>query len=53
MRDRPIKTSEDQFAEYLAQGLSPQDAAERMGLRRGMGNAKIQRLRQRLGWQAQ
>lgn len=42
----------NQFAELLAEGMSPADAAERMGKRREYGNTLLQRIRQQLGPQA-
>jgi hypothetical protein len=42
----------EQFAELLAEGVAPQDAAEQMGLRRGYGQNLLCKIRKRLGPQA-
>jgi hypothetical protein len=43
----------DEFAELLALGIEPDIAAERMGYwNPRQGNAMLQRIRRRLGWQA-
>lgn len=53
MKDRPILTREDQFAEYLSQGLSMVEVRLRMG---GLTNSQAQglmtRIRGKLGAQA-
>lgn len=43
----------DEFAEQLAEGLSPADAAKATGLSPRRGCVLLQELRGRLGWQAQ
>jgi hypothetical protein len=42
----------DQFAEHLADGLTPTQAAHRMGKTGAYGNSMLQRLRGLLGPQA-
>lgn len=41
-----------QFAEYLSQGLTVAQAAQRMGRDYNYGNAMLQRIRKKLGEQA-
>lgn len=40
------------FADLLADGLTPREAAERMGKDARYGNTMLQKLRIDLGWQA-
>jgi len=42
----------DEFAERLANGAHPHDAAQSMGLGKSWGDAALRRVRQRLGAQA-
>lgn len=42
----------DAFADLIAEGVSPPDAAEQMGLCRQRGKLMLKRLRKRLGLQA-
>jgi len=42
----------DQFAEHLANGLSPSNAARAVGWQPSHGNSMLQRIRKRLGPQA-
>lgn len=50
---KPDKDRMERFAELIADDLSPQQAAERMGFSPIYGNALMQRLRKLVGWQAQ
>lgn len=45
-------TKLDQFAEHLANGLTPREAAKRMGHLPAYGNAMMQVIRKKLGAQA-
>lgn len=45
-------TKLDEFAEYLAEGYSPADAARIVYGTSGCGNSMLQRIRRRLGPQA-
>jgi DNA-directed RNA polymerase specialized sigma24 family protein len=45
-------TRTDQFAEYLAEGLSITDIAERMGMSRAHADQTAYRIRKSLGEQA-
>jgi len=51
-QDRPMTRKRDQFAEHLANGLTPRQAAERMGGDTEYGNRMMQRIRKEMGWQA-
>ena len=42
----------DQFAEHIANGLTPYQAAKRMGKDHCYGNAMMQKLRKKMGDQA-
>jgi hypothetical protein len=43
----------EQFTELLAEGFTPGDAAERIGLKRKSSNNLMNKVRADLGWQAQ
>ena len=43
----------DRFADLLAQGWAPRDAAREMGLSVKSGDNMMCELRKKLGWQAQ
>ena len=46
-------TKEDQFAELLSKGLTMEQIALRMGLRRTQAANYLRRIKAKLGWQAQ
>lgn len=48
-----VTPSLDRFADLLAEGLSPADAAVAMGRARRSGQEMMTRLRRKMGWQAQ
>lgn len=52
MVELELQSSSHVFAEHLANGLSPREAAKAMGRGQDYGNALMQRIRKRLGPQA-
>ena len=52
MRDRPIETREDRFADYLARGYSMVEIRSMMSLTNGAAQGMMKRLRTKLGPQA-
>lgn len=43
----------DRFADLLADGLSVPEASRRMGMTPATGRKNLQRIKAKLGWQAQ
>lgn len=52
LKDQPIRTREDRFADYLAKGMSVPDIRRAMNLTNGQAQGIMSRLRASLGPQA-